>query len=89
MPINKAFFIFEEIKRIMNKIIFLLLLGITICNSQNNITLSYYLPEGTTYDPNIPQPKTIIGHEVGEWHVTHDKLVEYMKKLARFLTESL
>ncbi|MBA4053539.1 MAG: zinc carboxypeptidase, partial [Marivirga sp.] len=43
--------------------------------------LSYYLPEGTKYDPSIPTPKSIIGHEVGEWHVTHDRLIAYMYAL--------
>ena len=46
------------------------------------IDLSYYLPPGITYDPNIPTPESIIGHEVGEWHVTHDKLVYYMRAIA-------
>ena len=32
--------------------------------------LSYYLPNNVTYNQNIPTPKSIIGHEVGEWHVT-------------------
>ena len=50
--------------------------------SQQKPELSYYLPEGMTYDPDIPKPASVIGHEVGEWHVTHDKLVEYMKALA-------
>jgi len=50
--------------------------------SQQKPELSYYLPEGVTYDPDIPKPASVIGHEVGEWHVTHDKLVEYMKALA-------
>jgi hypothetical protein len=50
--------------------------------SQQKPELSYYLPEGVTYDPEIPTPASVIGHEVGEWHVTHDKLVEYMKALA-------
>jgi hypothetical protein len=40
--------------------------------------LSYYLPDGVSYNPDIPTPKSIIGHEVGEFHVTHDKLVNYM-----------
>jgi Zinc carboxypeptidase len=44
--------------------------------------LSYYLPDSVQYDAGIPTPKQIIGHEVGEWHVTHDKLVLYMKALA-------
>ena len=43
--------------------------------------LSYYVPEGMQYDPSIPTPKSIIGHEVGEWHVTHDRLVNYMYAL--------
>lgn len=53
--------------------------------SINNIMaqdLSYYLPEGVTYSPAVPKPKDIIYHEVGEWHVTHDRLVNYMKAIA-------
>ncbi|MBM3915831.1 MAG: zinc carboxypeptidase [Sphingomonadales bacterium] len=44
--------------------------------------LSYYLPTGYTYNPAIPKPKDIIYHEVGQWHVTHDRLVNYMKALS-------
>ncbi|MEX0905426.1 MAG: M14 family metallopeptidase [Balneolaceae bacterium] len=58
--------------------LFLLLLPYP-ADSQN---LDYYLPDGVTYDENIPTPAEIIGHEVGEWHVTHDKLVYYMHALA-------
>ena len=43
---------------------------------------SYYLPEGHEYDPNIPTPYSILGYNVGDWHVSHDKLIEYMKALA-------
>lgn len=49
---------------------------------QKQTDLSYYLPQNTTYDKSIPTPQSVIGHEVGEWHITHDKLVEYMKALA-------
>ena len=45
--------------------------------------LSYYLPDSITYDPSIPKPKDIIHHHVGEWHVTHDRLVNYMYALAK------
>lgn len=45
--------------------------------------LSYYLPAGTSYNPAIPTPASVIGHEVGEWHVTHDRLVSYMYALDR------
>lgn len=45
-------------------------------------TLGYYLPADIKYAGNIPTPASVIGHEVGEWHVTHDKLVSYMKAIA-------
>ncbi|MBV9987852.1 MAG: zinc carboxypeptidase [Chitinophagaceae bacterium] len=59
------------------------LLGI-ICCAMLTVTaqdLSYYLPKNVSYDPAIPTPKSVIGHEVGEWHVTHDRLVNYMKAI--------
>jgi len=37
----------------------------------------YYLPEPWVFDEKIPTPASVIGHEVGEWHATHDKLVQY------------
>lgn len=54
----------------------------TLSLSAQSLDLSYYLPKNTTYNSAIPTPKSVIGHEVGEWHVTHDKLVEYLKVLA-------
>ena len=44
--------------------------------------LSYYLPTNVAYNPAIPKPKDIIYHEVGEYHITHDRLVNYMKTIA-------
>jgi Zinc carboxypeptidase len=44
--------------------------------------LQYYLPDSVSYNAAIPKPKDIIYHEVGEWHVTHDRLVNYMKAVA-------
>ncbi|KAA3624748.1 MAG: zinc carboxypeptidase, partial [Flavobacterium sp.] len=45
------------------------------------VDLSYYLPKDVSYNKSIPTPKSVIGHEVGEWHITHDKLVQYMYAL--------
>lgn len=45
-------------------------------------TLSYYLPD-INYDPNITTPAAFLGHEVGAWHVSHDRLYQYMLLLAR------
>ena len=50
--------------------------------AQQAVDLGYYLPDNISYNPEIPTPKEVIGHEVGEWHVTHDKLVQYMTALA-------
>ncbi len=50
--------------------------------SAQQISLDYYLPSHLNYDSSIPKPAEVIGHEVGEWHVTHDKLVFYMQQLA-------
>ena len=57
-------------------------LSLTILGQQK-LDLSYYLPADISYNKSIPTPKSVIGHEVGEWHITHDKLVEYMKVLAK------
>ncbi|MFK5982304.1 MAG: M14 family metallopeptidase [Flavobacteriaceae bacterium] len=47
-----------------------------------HVNLDYYLPNDVQYDQNIPTPKSVIGHEIGDWHITHDKLVNYMYALA-------
>ena len=46
------------------------------------VDLSYYLPEGTTYDPNIPTPESFFGFQIGDWHLRHDLIVNYMHTLA-------
>ena len=62
-----------------------ILLALVLTHSLNlysqELELSYYLPESNSYNQDIPKPSEIIGHEVGEWHVTHDKLVQYMLSL--------
>lgn len=69
----------------MKKVLLLAIALVAIQNlsAQEALDLNYYLPQNITYDENIPTPKEIIGHEVGEWHVTHDKLMFYMQTLAK------
>jgi hypothetical protein len=66
----------------MQRIALFLFLATTTLFSQSQTNLSYYLPQDVEYNPSIPIPQSIIGHEVGEWHITHDKLVQYMYALA-------
>ena len=46
------------------------------------VSLDYYLPSDVSYNPDIPTPPSILGFVPGEWHVSHDKLSEYMRTLA-------
>lgn len=41
-----------------------------------------YLPKDVTYNPQITLPNDVIGAPVGEWHVRHDQLVQYMRHVA-------
>ena len=63
-------------------LLLVLLLNYSGIAQDNKLDLNYYLPKDVTYNKSIPTPKSIIGHEVGEWHVTHDKLVQYAYALA-------
>jgi len=44
--------------------------------------LDYYLPDGVELDASIPTPSEVLNMEVGEWHVRHDQLVQYMYAVA-------
>ncbi len=59
-----------------------LLLLCYLVPAQQKIELSYYLPQDVSYNQNIPTPESVLGFQVGKWHVSHDKLAEYMKTLA-------
>jgi hypothetical protein len=50
--------------------------------TQAQVTLDYYLPEGVTYNDDIPTPHDVLHQEVGEWHIRHDQLVQYMHAIA-------
>ena len=46
------------------------------------ITDIEYLPEGTQYKIDITTPTQALGASVGEWHVRHDQIANYMQVLA-------
>ena len=47
-----------------------------------HVSLDYFLPNNISYNSEIPTPASVIGHELGDWHITHDKLLQYMYRLA-------
>ncbi len=67
-------------------ILLLLLFSLRLAHAQD---LGYYLPDSINYDPAVPKPKEIIYHEVGAWHVTHDRLVNYMQVLAKAVPQRI
>jgi len=79
--IGIAIFVDNQTLFSMKKLI-LLCLFVSFSSMAQKVDLSYYLPKDVSYNKSIPTPVSVIGHEVGEWHITHDKLVEYMKALA-------
>ena len=65
----------------MKKLALSLVFAFSLHSAFPQVNLSYYLPDGISYNPAIPTPASIIGHEVGEWHVSHDRLVNYLYAL--------
>lgn len=63
-------------------LLFCLLHAFLSLSAQEKPTLNYYLPE-VSYNSAIPTPAQYLGFEVGEWHVSHDQLVGYMRELDR------
>ena len=55
------------------------LLSFLISHAQ--VDMTYYLPSGS-YNPDIPTPYEVLGYHPGEWHVSHDKLLYYMREVA-------
>ncbi|WMN58749.1 M14 family metallopeptidase [Pseudoalteromonas xiamenensis] len=58
------------------------LAAITLSSASMAAPLSYYFESAVKFDPTIPTPSSVLGYEVGDWHVRHDQLVDYLKLLA-------
>lgn len=66
----------------MRRLIVILSLSLWMFVLQAQKGMDYFLPANLTYDPAIPTPEAFLGYPLGEWHVTHDRLVEYMHTIA-------
>ena len=69
---------------------FIVLTALCVCASANAnmVTLDKggkpvqaYLPTDVTYNPDIPTPESVLGANIGQWHVRHDQLTHYMLSL--------
>ncbi len=66
----------------MNKYFILVLLLVVSFGATAQQEFTYFYNRDINFDKNIPTPKEVLGFKVGDWHVSHDKLVEYMKAVA-------
>lgn len=65
---------------------YLLIILIAVSSTTSNLysqkkAITYYLPD-IQYNPDIPTPEEVLGYQVGEWHVSHDQLINYAKNIA-------
>jgi len=44
--------------------------------------MDYYLPAEVSYNLDIPTPEQFFKQELGEWHLTHDQVLNYMNEIA-------
>ena len=44
-------------------------------------SLTYFLPD-IQYNPSIPTPRSVLGYQVGEWHASHDQVLNYVRIVA-------
>ena len=63
------------------KKLFFILTPLFCLNAQ--VQLDYYLNDTANYNTSIPTPESVIGHQVGEFHVSHDKLSHYVQELSK------
>ena len=66
----------------MKQLLTFCLLFCGLMNAQNKTTLEYYLPQNSTYNKNIPTPKSIFHFELGEMHTDHTQVANYMNTVA-------
>lgn len=58
------------------------LLVFSIQFSRAQEPLSYFLPDDVSYDPAIPTPEAYFHQQMGEWHLSHDQILSYVKEIA-------
>ncbi|NBC57121.1 MAG: zinc carboxypeptidase [Bacteroidetes bacterium] len=65
--------------KVFTPFIFLLL---AFTSTAQNHSLDYFLPKDVSYNSEMPKPSEVLGFVPGDWHISHDKLVQYMYTLA-------
>ena len=69
----------------MNKKIYLIISLLIFISAGRSFSqdLSYYLPKSFVCNPEIPKPEDVLGFKIGEFHASHDNVVDYFRQLAK------
>lgn len=67
----------KQMKKIVASLFVLILFFVG--SAQEN--MEYFLPENVSYNPDIPTPEAFFNQQLGEWHLTHDQVLNYMKRI--------
>jgi hypothetical protein len=60
-------------------VLLLLLISYAPVSAQHN----YYFPGETSFDSDIPTPEEFLGYAIGTHYTRHDRIVDYLRELAR------
>ncbi|TQV74983.1 hypothetical protein FLL45_08555 [Aliikangiella marina] len=63
-------------------VVFLFIANIVLANAVKSVELEYYLPNAATYNPAIPAPESVLGYQVGDWHIRPEQIERYFMALA-------
>jgi len=66
----------------MNKIISTLFAATVVLTLNAQQSMNYFLPEDVEYNKNIPTPEEFFKQQMGEWHLTHYQVLNYMQHIA-------
>lgn len=66
----------------MRKLFSIALLAVVFLTaSAQHVELDYYLPNHASYNKNVPTPESVLGFQVGDFHIQHAQLVTYLKAI--------
>ena len=67
----------------MKKVLLGVFIASQIAASSAQQKAGNFLPDDLSYNIEIPAPDQFFQQSLGEWHLTHDQVLNYMKEIAR------
>ena len=66
-----------------NNITFFFFFFLLFTNVHSQESLNWFLPGDIKYNPDVTTPEDFFGQQLGEWHLTHEQSLNYIKEIAR------